>query len=134
MMIRRKESGNFFAERKKPMKKLTLFRATVFLFVALISFPILGFAGEEQAGSSKAKASEKNFSQTVKEKYHDEMDAVKKDTSEAGREIKKSYTDLPGKAGEDFKETGTALKDAGKEIKEGTAESWQNLKNLFKKK
>ena len=116
------------------MKKLNHCRDIVLLVVALISFPISGFAGDGQAGSSKAKSSEKTFSQTVKEKYHEEMEAVKKDTTEAGREIKKSYTDLPGKAGEEFKETGAALKGAGKEIKEGTAESWQNLKNLFKKK
>jgi hypothetical protein len=59
---------------------------------------------------------------------------VKKDTTQTGQEIEESYKELPGKAGEEFKKTGTALKDAGKEIKEGTEESWQNIKNLFKKK
>jgi hypothetical protein len=92
------------------------------------------FAEGPKEPPSASKASEKRLSQTIKEKYQQEMEAVKKDTTQTGQEIEESYKELPGKAGEEFKKTGTALKDAGKEIKEGTAESWQNIKNLFKKK
>jgi len=116
------------------MKKSGSYSGIGLLILWLFSSPPLSFAEEPKAPSSTPQTAEKNFSQTFKEKYQEEMEAVKKDTAEAGEEIKKSFKELPEKSGEEFQETGTALKDAGKEMKEGAAESWQDLKNLFKKK
>ncbi len=116
------------------MKKLGPYFATGLLVFCLLSFSPPCFAQAAKEPPSKSQASEIKLAQTIKERYQEEMETIKKDTTQTGQEIKKSYTELPGKAGEEFKETGTALKDAGKEIKEGAAESWQNLKDLFKKK
>ena len=116
------------------MKKSGQYFGLWLAIVFLVFFSPSSFAEGQKEPPSASKASEKKVCQTIKEKYQEETEALKKDTIQTGQEIKKSYKELPAKAGEEFKETGTGLKDAGKEIKEGTAESWQNLKDLFKKK
>jgi hypothetical protein len=116
------------------MKGLSRYFGIWLPILCLLSFSAPCFAEEPKNPHPISQPSEKKFSQTIKEKYQEEMEAVKKDTTQAGKEVKESYTELPGKAGEEFKKTGTALKDAGKEMKEGSAGAWQSLKNLFQKK
>jgi hypothetical protein len=116
------------------MKRLRQYFGIWLPVLCLLSFSAPCLAEEPKKPTPISQASEKKFSQTVKEKYQEEMEAVKKDTTQAGKEVKESYTELPGKAGEEFKKTGTALKDAGKEMKEGAVGAWQSIKNLFQKK
>ena len=105
------------------------------LLLALVFFlpATLCLAAEKEDGADPLKAEGKNSGGGLKGKAKVELQEIKKDLKEAGRELKGSMKELPAKSGKEFQKTKKALKKSGKELKESTKETYKSLEEKIKK-
>lgn len=107
------------------------------IFIGLLAgaliFPAVLCPGQEKnENTSKKKAPKKSMSESAKGKAQEEWQNVKKDSKEAGQELKESGKQFTDLAKKESKKMGEALKKAGNAFRESLHETFKGLKKLFK--
>ena len=98
-----------------------------------LAFPVVLCPDQEKKeNASKKETPKKSMSASAKGKVQEEWQKAKKDTKEAGQELKETGKQFSGSAKKESKKIGETLKKAGNAFRESLHETFKGLKKLFK--
>jgi len=112
-------------------------RINKIIFIGLLAgtliFPLVPCPGQEKKeNTSKQETPKKSTAESAKGKAREEWRNIKKDSKEAGQELKESGKQFTDSAKKESKKIGEALKKSGNSLRESLHETFKGVKKLFK--